>query len=177
MKFSESEKVTKLKKRRDAPITAPTDLKGAATKQISASLNCVLADVFAIYMKTKNFHWHMTRPHLSDYHRMLDDQAAELLAMTDPLAERVRKVGGQTLRSIAHIARTQRVLDNDADYVTPQDMLAELCEDSRAMVSNLREAHGLCAEHHDIASGSLIENWIDRTEQRCWFLFEATRTR
>ena len=177
MKSSETEKVTKLKKHRDAPLATPTDLDGSATLEISGSLNAVLADVYALYLKTKNFHWHMSGTHFRDYHLMMDEQALQLFAMTDPLAERIRKVGGQTLRSIGHIARTQRVLDNDADYVTPQDMLSELGEDNRTLAAHLREAHGLCNEHSDIASASLIEVWIDQTEQRCWFLFEATRTR
>ena len=177
MKSSETEKVTKLKKHRDAPLATPTDLDGSATLEISGSLNAVLADVYALYLKTKNFHWHMSGTHFRDYHLMMDEQALQLFAMTDPLAERIRKVGGQTLRSIGHIARTQRVLDNDSDYVTPQDMLSELGEDNRSLCANLREAHGLCNEHSDIASASLIEVWIDQTEQRCWFLFESTRTR
>ncbi|WP_342619398.1 DNA starvation/stationary phase protection protein [Rhodoferax sp. GW822-FHT02A01] len=177
MKSTETEKVTKLKKHRDAPLSTPTDLSSGATLEISGSLNAVLADVYALYLKTKNFHWHMSGTHFRDYHLMMDEQALQLFAMTDPLAERIRKVGGQTLRSIGHIARTQRVLDNDADYVTPQDMLSELADDNRTLVAHLREAHDLCNAQKDIASASLIEVWIDETEQRCWFLFEATRTR
>lgn len=138
-------------------------------------LNTTLADVFAIYLKTKNFHWHMSGSHFRDYHRMLDEQAAQLFAMTDPLAERCRKLGGPTLRSIGHIGRTQRVLDNDAEFVTPPAMLAELRDDNRSLVGWLRAAHDLCDEHRDIASASLLEGWIDETETRAWFLFEAAR--
>ncbi len=176
MKTTEVAKIQKLQTRRAAPLATPTDLDSAATLQISGSLNAVLADVFALYLKTKNFHWHMSGSHFRDYHLMMDEQAGELFAMTDPLAERIRKVGGNTLRSVAHIGRLQRVLDNDAEYVEPQDMLAELRDDNRSLVGYLREAHGLCNEMRDIASASLIEVWIDQTEQRCWFLFEATRS-
>ncbi|OYU99780.1 MAG: DNA starvation/stationary phase protection protein [Burkholderiales bacterium PBB5] len=162
-------------RRRSAPLATPTDLPAAATRDIPAALNGVLADVFALYLKTKNFHWHMSGPHFRDLHLMFDEQAEQLLAMTDPLAERCRKVGGPTLRSIGHIARTQRLLDNDADYVEPQDMLAELREDNQVLVARLREAHDLCQGHRDIASASLLEVWIDQTEQRSWFLFESAR--
>ena len=161
--------------RRSAPLATPTDLTATATKDVSASLNAVLADVFAMYLKTKNFHWHMSGPHFRDYHLMLDEQAGELFAMTDPLAERCRKLGGPTLRSIGHISRTQRVLDNDAEYVEPGDMLAELRDDNRGLATQLRSVHDLCDEHRDIASASLLEVWIDETERRTWFLFEATR--
>src|SRR5712664_2768535 len=165
-----------LKVSRKAPLATRTDLSPAATKDIAAAMNGILADVFALYMKTKNFHWHMSGPHFRDYHLLLDEQADQLYAMTDPIAERVRKVGGSTLKSIRHIARTQRVLDNDADYVTPMDMLAELREDNKELAVRLREAHGVCDEHGDIATASLIEVWIDETERRTWFLFEAGRT-
>ena len=175
MKTTEIAKIQDLQTRRAAPLATPTDLGVEATLQISGSLNAVLADVFALYLKTKNFHWHMSGSHFRDYHLMMDEQATELFAMTDPLAERIRKVGGQTLRSITHIARLQRVLDNDADYVQPMDMLAELRDDNRDLVGHLRAAHSLCNELRDIASASLIEVWIDQAEQRCWFLFEATR--
>lgn len=163
------------KERQKAPLRTPTDLKAGATADIAAALNGVLADVFALYLKTKNFHWHMSGPHFRDYHVMLDEQASQLYAMTDPLAERIRKVGGMTLRSIGHIARTQRVLDNDADYVEPSDMLAELCDDNKSLATRLREAHGVCADHQDTASTSMMEVWIDETERRTWFLFETTR--
>ena len=162
-------------KRQTAPLLTPTDLKAAATKDVSAAMNGILADVFALYLKTKNFHWHMSGPHFRDYHVMLDEQADQLYAMTDPIAERIRKLGGTTLRSIGHIARTQRILDNDAEFVEPSDMLAELCEDNKTLAARLREAHDVCDEHRDIASASFIEVWIDETERRTWFLFEAGR--
>jgi starvation-inducible DNA-binding protein len=164
-----------LKQRQKAPLVTPTDLKPGATRDIAAAMNGILADVFALYLKTKNFHWHMSGPHFRDYHLLLDEQGDQLFAMTDPIAERVRKVGGTTLRSIGHIAGMQRVLDNDADFVQPLDMLAELREDNKAMATNLREAHEVCEEHRDIATASLIEVWIDETERRTWFLFEASR--
>jgi starvation-inducible DNA-binding protein len=164
------------KSRRRAPLATPTDLKKGATKDIAGAMNAILADVFALYMKTKNFHWHLSGPHFRDYHLLLDEQADQIYAMADPIAERVRKVGGSTLRSIGHIARTQRVLDNDAEYVEPSDMLAELREDNKQLAARLREAHDVCDEHRDIASASLIEVWIDETERRTWFLFEASRT-
>src|SRR3954453_215310 len=157
-------------------LAVPSDLGANATRHIAAALNGVLADVFALYMKTKNFHWHMSGPHFRDYHLMLDEQADQLYAMTDPIAERVRKVGGTTLRSIGHIARSQRILDNDADYVEPSDMLAELREDNKTLVAALRQAHNVCDEHQDIATASLIEVWIDESERRTWFLFEAGRS-
>jgi len=161
--------------RRRAPLTTPTDLTPDATKDIAGALNAVLADVFALYLKTKNFHWHMSGPHFRDYHLLLDEQSQQVYAMTDPIAERVRKLGRPTLRSIGHIARTQRSSDNDADFVEPSDMLAELCEDNKALSARLREAHDLCDEHRDVATASLIEVWIDETERRTWFLFEAGR--
>jgi starvation-inducible DNA-binding protein len=164
-----------LKARRQAPLTTPTDLKPAATKDVAAAMNGILADVFALYLKTKNFHWHLSGPHFRDYHEMLDEQADQLFAMTDPIAERIRKLGGTTLRSIGHIARTQRILDNDAAFVDPSDMLAELCDDNKTMATRLREVHSMCDEHHDIASASFIEVWVDETERRTWFLFEAGR--
>jgi starvation-inducible DNA-binding protein len=131
--------------------------------------------VFALYLKTKNFHWHMSGPHFRDYHVLLDEQSDQIYAMTDPIAERVRKVGGSTLRSIGHIARLQRISDNDADYVEPSDMLGELREDNISLATRLRAAHETCEEHRDIATASLIEVWIDETERRSWFLFEAGR--
>ena len=161
--------------RRDAPLATRTDLSHQATKDISGAMNAILADVFALYVKTKNFHWHMSGPHFRDYHLLLDEQADQLFAMTDPIAERVRKLGGLTLRSIGQISRTQRVLDNDADYVEPLDMLAELEDDNKELAAHLREAHNVCDEHRDVATASLIEVWIDETERRTWFLFETTR--
>ncbi len=167
--------IQRAKERQKAPLITPTDLKAAATKDVSAAMNGILADVFALYLKTKNFHWHMSGPHFRDYHIMLDEQAAELYAMTDPIAERIRKLGGTTLRSIGDISRMQRILDNDADFVEPSDMLAELCEDNKSVTARLREVHSVCDEHKDIASASFIEGWIDETERRTWFLFEASR--
>jgi len=158
-----------------SPLVTPTDLSSTATKDISAAMNGLLADVFALYVKTKNFHWHLSGPHFRDYHLLFDEQADQIFAMTDPIAERVRKVGGSTLRSIGHVARMQRVMDNDAEYVEPSDMLAELREDNKALAGRLREAHNVCEEHRDIATASLIEVWIDETERRTWFLYEAGR--
>lgn len=164
-----------LTNRRDAPLQTPTDLTPAATKEISGAMNAILADVFALYLKTKNFHWHMSGPHFRDYHLLLDEHADQIYAMTDPIAERVRKIGGLTLRSIGHIAQLQRVSDNDAEFVDPADMLAELREDNKNLAAHLREAHNVCEEHRDLATASLIEVWIDETERRTWFLFEADR--
>ncbi|CAB3793458.1 Dps family protein [Pararobbsia alpina] len=160
---------------RAAPLHTPTDLKAAATKDITGALNLLLADYFALYLKTKNFHWHMSGPHFRDYHLLLDEQGDQIFATTDPLAERVRKIGGTTLRSIGQISKLQRVLDNDAEYVTPADMLAELADDNLQLVIRLRETHGLCDEHGDIATASLLENWVDEAERRAWFLFETGR--
>ena len=157
------------------PLATPTDLEAAATKDIAGAMNPILADVYALYLKTKNFHWHMSGPHFRDYHLLLDEQGDQLFAMTDPIAERIRKVGGTTLRSIGHISRSQRIADNDADYVEPLAMLAELREDSKTLAARLREAHDVCDKHRDIATASLIEVWIDETERRTWFLFEASR--
>jgi starvation-inducible DNA-binding protein len=168
-------KKNELKRRQQAPLITPTDLKAKATQDIAGGMNAILADVFALYLKTKNFHWHMSGPHFRDYHLLLDEQADQLYAMTDPIAERIRKIGGSTLRSIGHIARTQRVKDNDAEYVDPLDMLAELREDNAMLAARLREVHEVVDEHRDIATASLIENWIDETERRTWFLFEASR--
>src|SRR3989449_3025361 len=177
MKRPDSKKTIELLNRRDAPLSTRTDLSHAAVKDISAAMNAILADVFALYLKTKNFHWHMSGPHFRDYHLLLDEHAEQLFAMTDPVAERVRKVGGLTLHSIGQIARTQRVLDNDAEYVEPLDMLAELADDNKTFAARLRETHNVCDEHRDVATASLIEVWIDETERRTWFLFEATRPR
>ena len=142
---------------------------------IAGALNTLLADVFALYLKTKNFHWHMSGPHFRDYHLLLDEQGDQLFGMTDDIAERVRKIGGTTLRSIGHIARIQRVADNDADYVTPKDMLNELREDNKALVLSMRSAHALCDKDGDVATVSLLENWIDQAQKRAWFLYEAVR--
>ncbi|NEH58138.1 DNA starvation/stationary phase protection protein [Rhizobium leguminosarum] len=161
--------------RRLSPLKTPSSLSTNAITDISAALTALLADVFTLYVKTKNFHWHMSGPHFRDYHLLLDEQAEQIFAMTDDIAERARKIGGTTLRSIGQIARQQRLLDNDADFVTPEDMLSELREDNVQLVSLLREVHDLCDEHNDVASASLIENWIDEAERRTWFLFETTR--
>ena len=163
------------KTRRMAPIETPTDLGSQATKDISAALSLLLADFFALYLKTKNFHWHVSGPHFRDYHLLLDEQADQLYATTDPIAERVRKLGGTTLRSIGQISRLQRVADNDADYVTASDMLAELREDNQQLAVRMREAHRICDEHGDVATASLIEVWIDEAERRVWFLYETGR--
>jgi starvation-inducible DNA-binding protein len=175
MKKSSATKIDTLKLRQTKPLITPTDLKAGATKDIAGAMNGILADVFALYIKTKNFHWHLSGPHFRDYHLLLDEQADQIFAMTDAIAERIRKVGGSTIKSIGHIARLQRISDNDADYVEPEDMLAELREDSKTLAARLREAHGVCEEHEDIATASLIEVWIDETERRTWFLFEAGR--
>jgi starvation-inducible DNA-binding protein len=164
-----------LKSRRTAPLSTPTNLASDATRDLSAALTTLLADFFALYVKTKNFHWHMSGPHFRDYHLLLDEQAEQIFAATDDIAERVRKIGGTTLRSVGQIARQQRVLDNDADYVTPLDMLAELRDDNLQLAAHMRETHGLCDEHGDVATASLLENWIDEAERRVWFLFEASR--
>jgi len=168
-------KMAELRQRRDAPLATPTDLTRSATKDITAAMNAILADVFALYLKTKNFHWHMSGPHFRDYHLLLDEQAEQLFAMTDAIAERVRKVGGLTIKSISHISRLQRVLDNDADYVDPPDMISELADDNKTLAARLREANNVCEEHRDVATTSLIEIWIDETERRTWFLSEVTR--
>jgi starvation-inducible DNA-binding protein len=177
MNKPDSRKRLELAQRRDAPLATRTDLSQAAVKDISGTMNAILADVFALYVKTKNFHWHMSGPHFRDYHLLLDEHADQLFAMTDPVAERVRKIGGVTLHSIGQISRTQRVLDNDAEYVEPLDMLAELADDNKTLAARLREAHNVCEEHRDVATTSLIEVWSDETERRTWFLFEATRRR
>jgi starvation-inducible DNA-binding protein len=175
MKSAGSPKTDELLRRRLAPLATRTDLTAAATRDIAGAMNAILADVFALYIKTKNFHWHISGPHFRDYHLLLDEQAEQLFAMTDPIAERVRKLGQPTLKSIGQISLTQRVLDNEADYVEPRDILAELAEDNKMLAARLREAHDLCGEHRDVATTSLIEVWIDEAERRTWFLFEATR--
>ncbi len=161
--------------RQAADLATPTRLGAAATADISGALNALLADLFALYVKTKNFHWHVSGPHFRDYHLLFDEQADQVFATTDAVAERVRKIGGTTVRSIGHIARLQRVLDNDAAYVTPLDMLAELHGDNAQLAARMQEAHGLCDERGDVATASLLEVWIDEAERRAWFLFEASR--
>jgi starvation-inducible DNA-binding protein len=162
--------------RRLAPALGTAGIEPHAVVKISAGLTVTLADLFALYVKTKNFHWHISGPHFRDYHLLLDEQSEQILATTDAIAERVRKIGGATLHSIGHIARLQRIVDNDSEYVAAEDMLAELCEDNRRLTVNLRSIHALCDEHGDVASASLIEVWIDEAERRTWFLYEATRS-
>jgi starvation-inducible DNA-binding protein len=164
-----------VKARQSANLATPTDLGANATKDITGGLAILAADVLALWMKTKNFHWHVSGPHFRDYHLLLDDQSDQIYAMVDPIAERARKLGGKALHSIGQVKKLQRVLDNDADYVSPQDMLAELREDNKQLARNMRVLHEVCDEHNDIATASLIENWVDETEQRTWFLFEAAR--
>ena len=173
-----SNKVTKLKARAKpaAALDTPTDLDSGAVKAVSEALNGLLADSFALFLKTKNFHWHVSGPHFRDYHLLLDDQAAEIIGSTDDMAERVRKIGGTTLRSIGHIARLQTIEDNDADFVPPAMMLNELMNDNKKVAASMRKAHDVADEHGDVATASLIENWIDQTEKRTWFLFEAARS-
>ncbi len=163
--------------RRRHALATPGDLRSESVKNITGALNALLADVFTLYLKTKNFHWHVSGPHFRDYHLLLDEQAGQIFAMTDDIAERVRKIGGVTVRSIGQVSRLKRLSDNDADYVDPLDMLAELREDNRAMLASMREVHDLCDEENDVATTSLLENWIDETERRIWFLFETGRTR
>jgi starvation-inducible DNA-binding protein len=163
------------KVRRSAPLKTPSDLGAEATKELSGALNILLADLFALYFKTKNFHWHISGPHFRDYHLLLDEQAEQIFAITDTVAERVRKLGGGTIRSIGQVAKLQRLLDNDADYVSPLDMLAELREDNLRLAAFMRETHGVCDERGDVATASFLEVWIDEAEKRVWFLFEASR--
>src|SRR5881392_1974579 len=177
MKKSNSTNKSELERRREAPLATPTDLTRSASKDISGAMNAILADVFALYLKTKNFHWHLSGRHFRDYHLLLDEQAEQLFAMTDPIAERIRKIGGLTIRSIGHISHLQRVLDNNVDYVDPSDMIAELADDNKTLAARLREFHNVCEEHRDIATASLIEVWIDETERRTWFLSEIKRGR
>ncbi len=155
-------------------LAVPSDLAAEATRDIAGAVNGLLADVFALYLKTKNFHWHMSGPHFRDYHLMLDEQSDQIFAMTDVLAERVRKLGRLTLHSIGEISRMQRISDNDAPFVTPQDALAELREDNAMLAKRMREAHGMIDDHDDVATASLLENFIDETERRAWFLYEAS---
>ncbi len=157
-------------------LDTPTDLSAEAVGEISKKLNVVLADVFALYLKTKNFHWHMSGPHFRDYHLLLDEQSEQIFSITDDIAERIRKIGGLTLRSIGNIARLQTLDDNDADFVPALDMLRELMNNNKALVVSMREAHEITEKHGDVATTSLLENWIDEAERRTWFLFEATRS-
>jgi starvation-inducible DNA-binding protein len=161
---------------RTSPLATPTDLKSNAVRDLAGALNILLADMFGLYVKTKNFHWHISGPHFRDYHLLLDEQGEQIFATTDAIAERVRKIGGTTLRSIGQIGRLKRIEDNDAEFVTPMDMLAELRDDNKQLAARMRETHDLCDEHRDVATASLLEGWIDEAERRTWFLFEATRS-
>jgi len=161
--------------RQKAPLATPSDIEHQAVRDITGALNALLADLFALYLKTKNFHWHMSGPHFRDFHLLLDDHGDQIFAMTDDVAERVRKIGGTTIRSIGQISRLQRILDNDAEFVTPADMLSELREDEKALVLYMRAVHALCDSAGDVATASLLENWIDQSQRRSWFLFESTR--
>ncbi len=154
-------------------LATPTDLGPKATQEVSAAINPLVADAFALYLKTKNFHWHMSGSHYREYHLLLDDHATQIFAMTDVLAERVRKIGGTTIHSIGEVARRSSVSDNDNEYVKPLDMLKELMEDEKAFAHRQREAHGVCDENEDVATASLLENFIDETERRTWFLYET----
>jgi starvation-inducible DNA-binding protein len=167
--------VEETRQRRAAALKTPTDLGQEATRDLTGALNVLLADLFALYVKTKNFHWHVSGPHFRDYHLLLDEQADQVFALTDAVAERVRRLGGNTIHSIGEIARLARVLDNDAQFVTPLDMLAELRDDNQRLIGSLRELHALCDERRDIATASLIEGWVDEAERRVWFLFESGR--
>ena len=169
MNFAETER------RRLEPLDSAGDFEPQAVAKISSALTVVLADMFALYLKTKNFHWHISGPHFRDYHLLLDEQSGQILAATDAIAERVRKIGGTTLHSIGHIARLQRIADNDEERLAAEDMLVELLEDNKQLTAGLRSVHTLCGEYGDVASASLIENWVDEAEHRAWFLFEATR--
>jgi len=175
VKKNESKK-SELIKLQKAPLMTPSDIDTKSVQNISGALNALLADAFSLYLKTKNFHWHMSGPHFRDYHLLLDDHADQLFAMTDDIAERVRKIGGTTIRSIGHIDRLKRIPDNDADYVTPKDMLSELHENEKAFTLSMRAVHDLCDDAGDVATASLLENWIDQSQRRSWFLFETTRS-
>ncbi|MGO4880617.1 MAG: Dps family protein [Bryobacteraceae bacterium] len=166
-----------LRTRRRAALATPSELGTEAVKNITGALNALLADVFTLYVKTKNFHWHVSGPHFRDYHLLLDEHAAQIFEMTDDIAERVRKVGGTTIRSIGQISRLKRLSDNDAEFVDPLDMLAELREDNRGLLASMREAHDLSSDENDVATTSLLETWIDQTERRIWFLFETGRSK
>ncbi|HKD60000.1 MAG TPA: DNA starvation/stationary phase protection protein [Terracidiphilus sp.] len=163
--------------RQKAPLKTPSDIEPKFVKDLTGALNALLADVFSLYLKTKNFHWHMSGPHFRDYHLLLDEHADQVFAMSDDIAERVRKIGGTTIRSIGQIGRLQRIPDNDAEYVTPDDMLAELMDNEKALTLSMREVHDLCDDAGDVATASLLETWIDQSQRRHWFLFETTRKR
>src|ERR1700760_4220994 len=172
---TKKDKKKELIKRQQAPLSTPSDIDAKAVRDITGALNALLADVFCLYIKTKNFHWHMSGSHFRDYHLLLDDHGDQIFAMTDDIAERVRKIGGTTIRSIGHVPRLQRIADNDAEYVTPEDMLAELMDNEKQLILSMRSAHDLCDQAGDVATASLLENWIDQAQRRHWFLFETTR--
>src|SRR5216684_821060 len=165
----------KTTERRKSPLHTPSNIEPQGVKEITGALNALLADVFTLYLKTKNFHWHMSGPHFRDYHLLLDEHADQIFAMTDDIAERVRKIGGTTIRSIGHISRLRRIADNDAEFVDPGDMLGELREDEKGLVLKMQAVHGLCDNSGDVATVSLLENWIDQAQRRIWFLFETSR--
>ena len=165
----------KIAERRKSPLHTPSDIGPQRVKEIAGALNALLADVFTLYLKTKNFHWHMSGPHFRDYHLLLDEHADQIFAMTDDIAERVRKIGGTTIRSIGHISRLRRIADNDAEFVAPGDMLGELREDEKGLVLKMQAVHGLCDDSGDVATAGLLENWIDQAQRRIWFLFETSR--
>jgi starvation-inducible DNA-binding protein len=171
----EKSNASQLKGRERDTLETPTDLGRDTVMEISSELRQLLADVFALYVKTKNFHWHMSGRHFRDYHLLLDEHATQIFAMTDTITERTRKIGGATLRSISDISRHQRLTDDDATFVTPQGMLGELCADNQQLIRSLRSTHEVCEQHRDVATASLIENWIDETERRTWFLSEILR--
>src|SRR5437899_3803370 len=177
MNKPDSKKRLELEEERDAPLATPTDLQRASGKDISGAMNVILADVFALYVKTKNFRWHMSGPHFRDYHLLLDEHGTQIFAMTDDIAERARKIGGTTVRSVSDISKHQRLKDNSAEGVAPEDMLAELRADNQELTRNLRSAHELCEKHNDVATASLVENWIDENERRTWFLSEIVAER
>jgi starvation-inducible DNA-binding protein len=174
--MGENEAVTVLEPQEKAALQTPTDLTQNGVEEVANELRQLLADVFALYVKTKNFHWHMTGRHFRDYHLLLDEQSQQIFAMTDDIAERTRKIGGTTIRSIGDISRNQRLHDNDEKFVPPADMLADLCADSQRLTRSLRSTHEICERHNDVATASLIENWMDETERRTWFLFETTQS-
>lgn len=158
-----------------ADLDTPTDLPQDGVEKISAAMNTILADTFALYLKTKNFHWHVSGRHFRDYHLLLDEQSEQIFASTDEIAERVRKIGGTTLRSIGQIAKLQTLADNDDNYVPPREMLRELMNDNKKVAASMRKAHDIADKYEDVATASLLENFIDATERRTWFLFEASR--
>jgi len=175
MNHSTKSRTEELQTRQKAPLATPTDLTAKAIKDLAGALNATLADVFALYLKTKNFHWHMSGPHFRDYHLLLDEQGEQIFASTDDIAERVRKIGGMTLRSIGQISKLQGIEDNDESYVAPGDMLRELVADNKKVVVAMRECHEVCDKHGDVATASILENFIDQAERRVWFMFEASR--